>query len=315
MKKEIRAIPATELRVIGDGADRKIVGYAAVYNSLSHDLGGFRERILPGAFDKVVGGNVMARYNHDLILGRTKAGTLKLSTDERGLRYEITPTDSAAVDHVVKSIRRNDVEGSSFAFSVEPAGENWMKEGDTIVRELRDMAGLFDVGPVDQPAYPGTEGTVSMRALDKARELRGLPKRTEHRAEGDAAEEAAEIGNGGPELDAAVTAFQSCITASRALVDALTARSNQATDDEIEDFKEAARYAFLCQDEVGDALCAVWQFIDPYGMDYYRTLDAKARETRAAIRSALEKRGITPPATVTDDAEVRRRRLMLAEAE
>lgn len=169
---ETRNLPALELRVEGDDNSPKITGYAAVYNSLSHDLGGFRERIAPGAFDKAIGGDVMGRYNHELILGRTTAGTMRLFPDEKGLRYEITPANTAITRHVVESIKRGDVSGSSFAFRA--IDDSWSKEDGAVVRELRNVE-LFDVGPVDQPAYPGTNGTVSMRALERAKELNAPP--------------------------------------------------------------------------------------------------------------------------------------------
>lgn len=176
MTMETRHLPAVELRVTGDDDAPKITGYAAIYNSLSLDLGGFRERIAPGAFDATIGGDVMARYNHELILGRTTAGTMRLYVDEKGLRYEITPANTAVVRHVVESIKRGDVNGSSFAFRT--IDDAWSKENGEVIRELRGVE-LFDVGPVDQPAYPGTSGTVAMRAMEKAREMAAPPPVTE----------------------------------------------------------------------------------------------------------------------------------------
>jgi len=148
-----------------------IRGYAALFNSDSHDLGGFVERIAPGAFDEVMkrGTDVVGLYNHEqmFLLGRESAGTLRLSVDERGLRYEIDPPESRA--DVVESIERGDVRGSSFAFRVKGAGEKWsrMQDGRQL-REITSFDGLFDVGPVMRPAYPATESFVSRRALEMA---------------------------------------------------------------------------------------------------------------------------------------------------
>ena len=148
-----------------------IRGYAALYNSDSVDLGGFTERILPGAFDGVMkrGTDVVALYNHDpaFLLGRESSGTLRLSVDDRGLRYEIDAPDSRA--DVVEAIERGDVRGSSFAFRVKPAQENWSRTSDgRQLREIREVDGLFDVGPVMKPAYGATESFVSRRALEMA---------------------------------------------------------------------------------------------------------------------------------------------------
>jgi len=147
-----------------------IVGYAAVYNRLSLDLGGFREEILPGAFDRILNrqrgkADVVALFNHDsnIVLGRTSSGTLELSSDEKGLRYVVTPP--ASRDDVIELIRRRDVAGSSFAFTVSPSGERFRQtdEGKTI-RQIREVKGLYDVGPVLTPAYPASSATVAMRS-------------------------------------------------------------------------------------------------------------------------------------------------------
>ena len=148
-----------------------IRGYAALFQSDSQDLGGFVERVLPGAFDNVFkrGTDVVALYNHEpmFLLGRESAGTLRLSVDERGLRYEIDAPESRA--DVVEAIERGDVRGSSFAFKVKGTGERWSRMADgRQLREIVDFDGLFDVGPVLRPAYPATETFVSKRALQMA---------------------------------------------------------------------------------------------------------------------------------------------------
>lgn len=173
-RRLIEADTAVE-RCLCDKTGKKktvIRGYAALFQSDSQDLGGFVERILPGAFDNVMkrGTDVVALYNHEpmFLLGRESAGTLRLSVDERGLRYEIDAPESRA--DVVEAIERGDVRGSSFAFKVKGQGEKWsrMQDGRQL-REIADFDGLFDVGPVLRPAYPATETFVSRRALEIAR--------------------------------------------------------------------------------------------------------------------------------------------------
>ena len=147
-----------------------IIGYAAVYQRLSLDLGGFREEILPGAFDRILskrGKDVVALSNHDsnIVLGRTSSGTLELSSDEKGLRYVVTPPVSRA--DVLELIQRRDVRGSSFAFTVGKDGEGF-RQGDDgkAVRQIREVSGLYDVGPVLVPAYPQTSAGVAMRSYE-----------------------------------------------------------------------------------------------------------------------------------------------------
>lgn len=172
-RRLIECDTAVERCLCKETGKKKVVvrGYAALFNSDSQDLGGFVERIMPGAFDGVIkrGTDVVGLYNHEpmFLLGRESAGTLRLSVDERGLRYEIDAPDSRA--DVVEAIERGDVRGSSFAFKVKGTGERWsrMQDGRQL-REIVDFDGLFDVGPVLRPAYPATETFVSRRALDMA---------------------------------------------------------------------------------------------------------------------------------------------------
>lgn len=156
-----------ELRVVGgDGEAKRIVGHAAVFNELSEPLGGFRERISPGAFARAIreGQDVRGLFNHDsnLILGRTSAGTMKISEDDKGLAYEITPPDSDQARALVESIRRGDVTGNSFSFMTMT--DKWETINGETIRTLIDVD-LFDVGPVVWPAYPQTD--VALRSLDR----------------------------------------------------------------------------------------------------------------------------------------------------
>ncbi|MFQ5439684.1 MAG: HK97 family phage prohead protease [Paracoccaceae bacterium] len=144
---------------------RLITGHAAVYydgsKSTEYELWrGAVERIMPGAFDRAIGDNgddVRALFNHDPdhLLGRTGAKTLMLSSDDKGLRYEIDPPDTNIGRDVMASIERRDLTGSSFSFIV--LEETWRKDDDANleIREVNDVQ-LFDVCPVTFPAYAAT---------------------------------------------------------------------------------------------------------------------------------------------------------------
>ncbi len=147
-----------------DGAQvGRIVGYAALFNSLSQVLWGFRERIAPGAFGGSLGDDVRALWNHDAayVLGRTAAGTLRLSEDAHGLRVEIDPPDTPLARSFVESIRRGDVSQMSFGFSVLEDAWDEDEQGQTI-RTLHKVK-LYEVSPVAFPAYTETE--VALRAI------------------------------------------------------------------------------------------------------------------------------------------------------
>ena len=143
-----------------DGKAPLISGHAAVFNQLSDNLGGFREKILPGAFtDAIQNDDVRALFNHDpnIILGRNKAGTLRLMQDDHGLRFEIDAPDTQACRDLQVSIGRGDISQCSFGFRVMPGDAEWTEDAaGNITRTVR-KAGLFDVSPVTYPAYPQTD--------------------------------------------------------------------------------------------------------------------------------------------------------------
>ena len=168
---ERRTVTVPELRVVesgeGEEARPRIVGYGAVFDQWSEDLGGFRERIRAGAFRKTLGeADVRALFNHDpnYVLGRTKAGTLALAEDEAGLRFEAEPPDTQWARDLLVSIRRGDVAEMSFGFEV--MRDKWRRrEGEPLERELIEVR-LWDVGPVTFPAYPQTSAQVRARVSE-----------------------------------------------------------------------------------------------------------------------------------------------------
>ena len=158
-----------------DGSNM-IVGYAAVYHRQGEAGTEYRlwedvvERIKPGAFDRAIKeDDVRALFNHEpaLILGRMKAGTLRLSVDSVGLRYEIDPPDTQAGRDTVESIKRGDVSGSSFAFVPRKRATREETDADgrsVYIVELEEVE-LYDVGPVTYPAYAATETGVRSDAV------------------------------------------------------------------------------------------------------------------------------------------------------
>ena len=143
-----------------EGETMNVVGHASVYNTMSEDLGGFREIIAPGAFDDVLENDVRALINHDgnLILARTTSGTLALSTDEKGLKYEFDMPETSYGKDLAISMKRGDVTQSSFAFTVE--NDNWETKDGMDVRTITKVKRLFDVSPVTYPAYPDADDLV-----------------------------------------------------------------------------------------------------------------------------------------------------------
>ena len=153
-----------EVRAVGDGME--FTGYAAVFDSPSEDLGGFREVIKPGAFARSLnaakngGRDIKAFLNHnsDVVLGSTRAKTLRLTEDARGLLAEITLPDSVWGQPVAAAVRRGDISSMSFGFSVTPKGDSW---NDTRTERTLHEVRLFEVSPVTGwPAYAATSASV-----------------------------------------------------------------------------------------------------------------------------------------------------------
>ena len=149
-------------------------GHGAVFNSLSEDMGGWKERIWPGAFDGVMADpGVYALWNHDpnFIIAAAADHTLRLSQDAAGLLAEMDPMNTQTIrDLVVTPIQQGKVRKMSFAFDVGTA--EWSIENSVDIREIRSIARLYDVSPVTYPAYPGTD--ISARTLQTL--IRSLPR-------------------------------------------------------------------------------------------------------------------------------------------
>lgn len=178
-----------------DTRGRSVVGYAAVYGATSGDLGGFREQIAPGAFAGVLAdADVRCLLNHDanVVLGRTKSGTLRLADDERGLRFEVDLPESRS--DLREAVARGDLDGASFRFQV--GEEEW--DGD--LRTVKTVAALHDVTLATYPAYPAT--SIELRTRPENPTTAAEPQEntimdTENRNEAEAPEATEERVEGG----------------------------------------------------------------------------------------------------------------------
>lgn len=164
-----------------DGAEREwIVGYAAKFGVNSLDLGDFVERIDPGAFGIVAERRgrkkpleTRALWNHDANYPLARyPGTLRMTVDEVGLRYEFPVPDTTYGRDIASNIRAGIVKGSSFSFTVPSGGDSWAVEDGRSVRTIQKIDTLLDVGPVTFPAYPDADVTVAQRSFDHFRQER-----------------------------------------------------------------------------------------------------------------------------------------------
>jgi HK97 family phage prohead protease len=148
-----------------DGA-RMAAGYAALFNSET-DIGGyFREVIAPGAFADAIGGDVLALYDHDMgrVIGRSTAGTLRMTEDDTGLAVEIDLPDTTDGRDLTALMERGDIRGMSFGFMVTK--ETWDESAEPPLRTIQGVD-LIEVSAVARPAYSDT--TIALRSLTEAR--------------------------------------------------------------------------------------------------------------------------------------------------
>ena len=146
------------------------IGMASVFNSTSQNLGGFVERVAPGAFTKTLQEtDVRALFDHNSanLLGRKSAGTLRLQETERGLAYEVDIPETTLGRDIATLLRRGDLRGSSFGFRT--ISDSWGETDDGYpLRTLNEVA-LREVSIVTWPAYESSEA--SLRSLAEAHDL------------------------------------------------------------------------------------------------------------------------------------------------
>jgi HK97 family phage prohead protease len=165
-KVEARSVAFTDLEVTKQG--RHFDGYAAIYGEET-DLGQFIEVILPPAFRSALSAttNLPMLWDHNAAMppfATTKAGTLKVSEDRRGLRV------SADIDErhilgptLISMAERGEVDGMSFGFVTGRKDNKVSERNGRMVRAITGFKHLLDVSPTWNPAYPGT--TAELRSL------------------------------------------------------------------------------------------------------------------------------------------------------
>lgn len=163
-KFETRAfeVELLEVRAAGDGMT--FSGYAAVFNSPSEPLP-FVETISPGAFTRTLSARnnvrMLVNHNPEKVLGSTRAKTLRLTQDDKGLRAEADLPDTSYARDLSVSMQRGDINSMSFGFTVPRGGDSWSSDGSQ--RTLTEVR-LHEVSVVTFPAYPRTSAQV--RSVD-----------------------------------------------------------------------------------------------------------------------------------------------------
>lgn len=181
MEKEIRLI--NDVRASQDS--RKVEGKAIAFNSVSCDLGGFVERIVPEAIDEDIINNsdIFFLLNHSDdrgILARKRNGLGSLTTDirEDGVYFSFDAPKTSLGDELLEYLRRGDVTQCSFAFTVKD--DNWeRKQDDTYIRTILQFHRIYDMSAVFTPAYDDTKVKCARFAEIKAQEAEEARRKIE----------------------------------------------------------------------------------------------------------------------------------------
>ena len=180
---ERRTMPTLVEYRAGEGDDDAgvLAGMFAPFGKRSEDLFFFVEIIERGAFADVLDDDVRALFNHnpDNLVGRVKESrTLRLEERDDGAYYEVDLDETRVAQDVRAMVERRDLTGNSFAFIVDVDEFDRSDEDGPVVRTIKHIAELFDVGPVTYPAYPDTK--VSARSMEQAQELLTGAERDAH---------------------------------------------------------------------------------------------------------------------------------------
>jgi HK97 family phage prohead protease len=172
-KMQTRSQLNCELRAETVGDKLKLTGYAAIFNSRSQNLGGFTEIIAPGAFRKSLQArnDIKLLWNHDTSapLASTRAGTLRLIEDSKGLKVEADLAPTTLGKDISILVQRGDVSAFSFGFNV--IKDSWSNSG---TERTLEAVRLFEASLVSFPAYEATTGTATVRGLDADQLAEGL---------------------------------------------------------------------------------------------------------------------------------------------
>jgi len=169
MERRTSVSPETRARVTNEET-RTIRGYGIVFNKESVDLRAngrvFREVIRPEAVLGISMDNILSMHNHrsERLLGTTASGTMRTGVDSVGVWYEVDLPNAPTGHDVLESVRRGDTPGSSFQFDIRSDGDKWSMKDGKAFREVMQFNGVYEMGPVSEPAYPDT--SISARSLE-----------------------------------------------------------------------------------------------------------------------------------------------------
>lgn len=181
--KEVRHLNNT-IEVRGDDSNEmKVEGYAIRFDSWSENLGGFKETIDKRALDNTSLDDVRALIDHDTskVIGRSTNDTLKLTVDEKGLRFNLTLPNTTYARDLYENVRVGNIDNCSFGFTVAEGGDviDYDKEENIRKRTIKEIDRLVEVSLVSFPAYRETDVAVAQRSIKQVEDIEQRLKKLE----------------------------------------------------------------------------------------------------------------------------------------
>jgi len=160
-----RVVFSNQIKLSEDQGKNVVTGYAALYDVLSDDLGGYKARIERGAFSEALQSpslDVRCLFNHsrDHVLGRSTNGTLILSEDENGLKYTVILPETTLGKDIAVLMQRGDISQSSIGFNYLPKDVKWETIDGERVQSFSVCEEIFDVSVVTVPAFSDTSAVI-----------------------------------------------------------------------------------------------------------------------------------------------------------
>lgn len=170
MAHEVRSTPTGEIRFITDGGRPRIDARAILFDSWSVDLGGFRERMMPGSVN--LDADLVALFDHDtsMVLGRTSANTMEVREDSIGVAFTAYPPETTWAQDLRVSMERGDIRGCSYRMMVED--DFWYVQDDQVCRDII-KANISELTVTSMPAYPETTAEARSHAQALAKQAPG----------------------------------------------------------------------------------------------------------------------------------------------
>ena len=175
---EVRAVGENSITFATVDGKPAIDARAIKYDSWSVDLGGFRERMMPGSV--TLDADMVALFDHDTskVLGRTSAGTMEIRSDSQGFGFTAFPPDTTWANDLRVSMTRGDIKGCSFRMMVEK--DAWYVDNGQVCRDVL-AARVSEFTVTSMPAYPETSAEARDHAASLAAET-AIPDNLEERA-------------------------------------------------------------------------------------------------------------------------------------